>query len=53
MTLFNDAQMEDLILKYPKTPEQLIYVSGFGEKKVEKYGTEIIKILNNWNKDQF
>ena len=49
--IFNDVQMEDLILKYPRTPEELINVSGFGEKKVEKYGTEIIHILNNWDKD--
>lgn len=44
--IFNDAQMEDIIEKKPQTKEELLQVSGFGKVKVEKYGDEIIKILN-------
>ena len=47
--IFNDAQMEDLILKYPRTIEELLMVSGFGEKKSIKYGNDILKILNNYS----
>lgn len=43
--IFNDAQMEDLISKNPKTKEELLKVSGFGSVKAEKYGDEILKIL--------
>ena len=43
--IFNDAQMEDLLAKNPRTKEELIEVSGFGAVKVEKYGEEILKIL--------
>lgn len=43
--IFNDAQMQDLISKRPKTMEELLSVSGFGSKKTEKYGDEILKIL--------
>lgn len=43
--IFNDAQMEDLIEKNPKTTEELLKVSGFGNVKVEKYGEEILGIL--------
>lgn len=43
--IFNDAQMEDLIAKNPKTKEELLNVSGFGSVKIEKYGNEILKIL--------
>lgn len=43
--IFNDAQMEDLIEKNPKTKEELLNVSGFGAVKVEKYGEDILKIL--------
>lgn len=43
--IFNDAQMEDLIGKNPKTKEELLEVSGFGNVKVEKYGEEILRIL--------
>lgn len=45
--IFNDAQMEDLLNKKPRTKEDLLKVSGFGKVKVEKYGEEIIKILSS------
>lgn len=44
--IFNDAQMEDLIRKRPKTREELLNVSGFGKVKVEKYGDKILELLN-------
>lgn len=43
--IFNDAQMEDLIQKNPKSKAELCKVSGFGPVKVEKYGDEILEIL--------
>lgn len=44
--LFNDAQMEDLIVKRPKNKEELCQVSGFGKVKAEKYGERILQVLN-------
>ena len=44
--VFNDAQMEDIINKNPQTKEELLQLSGFGNVKVEKYGDEIVRILN-------
>lgn len=44
--LFNDAQMEDLIVKRPKNKEELCQVSGFGKVKAEKYGEKILQVLN-------
>lgn len=43
--IFNDAQVNDLIDKNPKTKEELLKVSGFGPTKVQKYGDDIIKCL--------
>lgn len=43
--IFNDAQMQDLLKKNPKTKEELCQVSGFGQVKAEKYGAQIIAIL--------
>lgn len=43
--IFNDAQMNDLVEKYPKNKDELLKVSGFGNIKVEKYGDEILRIL--------
>lgn len=43
--IFNDAQMEDLIKKNPKTKDELCLVSGFGRVKAEKYGEQILAII--------
>ena len=43
--IFNDAQMEDLIQKNPRSKEELCKVSGFGKIKAEKYGEDILKII--------
>ena len=43
--IFNDTQMADLIEKNPKNKEELCQVSGFGPVKAEKYGEEILMIL--------
>ncbi len=45
--IFNDAQMNDLLDKCPKSKEDLLKVSGFGMVKAEKYGDEILKILQS------
>lgn len=45
--IFNDAQMNDLLDKYPTNKQELLSVAGFGEVKVEKYGDMILAILNN------
>jgi len=44
--IFNDKQMEDLISKNPKTIEDLMKISGFGEAKCKKYGEDIISIIS-------
>lgn len=44
--IFNDLQMNDLIAKKPRSKEELLQVSGFGNVKVEKYGEEILQIVN-------
>lgn len=45
--IFNDAQMEELIDKNPKSKEELCQVSGFGKVKADKYGEMILGILND------
>ena len=46
--IFNDAQMNDLIEKMPRTKEQLLEVQGFGKVKTEKYGEYVLKILGRF-----
>lgn len=44
--IFNNAEMEDMIAKYPRTEDELLAVKGFGKVKVEKYGNAILNIFN-------
>lgn len=44
--IFNDNQMEQVIEKNPKTRQELLEISGFGNVKVEKYGDCILEIIN-------
>ena len=45
--IFNNEEMETLIKANPKSKNELLKVKGFGEKKVERYGEDILKIINN------
>ena len=46
--IFNDAQMHDLVDKFPSNKEELLKVAGFGNVKVEKYGEQVLKILEEY-----
>lgn len=45
--IFSDKTLEDLINKKPKNKVELKQIEGFGDKKIEMYGIDIIKIINN------
>lgn len=44
--VFTNEELNSLIEKMPKTKEELLQIKGFGQKKVEKYGDDILAILN-------
>ncbi|WP_368645706.1 HRDC domain-containing protein [Alkalibacterium putridalgicola] len=43
--IFSNKQLTALIDKMPKSKEELQSVNGFGKAKVEKYGDEIVNII--------
>lgn len=43
--IYNNEVMEEIIKVRPKDKEQLIKIKGFGPVKVEKYGQDIIDII--------
>ena len=45
--IFSDKTLEELINKKPKNKVELKLIEGFGDKKIEMYGIDIIKIINN------
>jgi len=46
--VLHDSALEDLCLVEPSNFEELRRVSGFGEKKVEMYGKEILDVLRRF-----
>lgn len=46
--LYNDSQLRDLISKMPANKEELLTVNGFGKVKAEKYGDDILEILDQF-----
>lgn len=46
--VMHDATLHELCRKQPKTLEELLQVSGIGEKKCEMYGREILRVLERF-----
>lgn len=44
--VFNDRQLEDLITRKPRSLTELQQISGFGPVKTEKYGPDILALIN-------
>lgn len=47
--IYNDNQLKDLIAKMPKGVEELLLVAGFGEAKTNKYGEDILNIVQKFS----
>lgn len=48
--IFSDSSLIDIVNRLPKNKEELLELRGVGEKKLEKYGSEIIELLDEYNK---
>lgn len=46
--IFSNKQLNALIEKLPKTKDDLLTIEGFGSTKVDKYGDDIINIINEY-----
>lgn len=44
--VLSDASLEDLCRKAPRNHEELLGVTGIGERKAELYGTDILAVFN-------
>ena len=45
--IFGDRASEDLILKKPRTVRELLNVFGIGEIKAEKFGSTLLRLVEN------
>ena len=43
--IFSDSTLMELANKVPKTKEDLLNIRGMGEKKYERYGEEILRLM--------
>ena len=46
--IFHDSALKYMAKQRPKTKEKLLQISGIGSKKYDKYGEEILKIVNQF-----
>lgn len=46
--LFNNNTLDLLVKEKPKTKEELLKIQGFGQVKVDKYGKELLEIINKF-----
>lgn len=46
--IFNNSQLDELVLRMPDSLESLKEVSGFGEVKAGKYGSDILTIISRY-----
>jgi ATP-dependent DNA helicase RecQ len=44
-TIFHDVTLREIVEKMPQTEEELLAISGIGEKKLEKYGEELLLLV--------
>ncbi len=44
--IFSDPSLQDMAIQYPITMEELTMVSGVGQGKAQKYGTEFVKLIS-------
>lgn len=43
--VFSDQTLIDMCLKHPRTPEEMLEVSGVGASKLEKYGEAFLQVI--------
>ncbi len=48
----NNKELETIVINRPKTLSELSGIDGFGKKKIENYGKEIIEIIKNFYGDE-
>ena len=44
--LFNNNTLDFLVKEKPRTREELLKIQGFGQVKVDKYGDDLLNIIN-------
>ena len=47
-TIFSNKTLECLLIELPKSEDDLDFVYGFGKKKVQQFGPQILKIINSY-----
>ena len=46
--VFGDNSLKEMSVKYPRTFEQFLEISGVGEAKLKKYGMEFLSMINEY-----
>ena len=44
--IFTNKTLEELVVKRPQTIKELQLIKGFGDKKIESFGVELVSVIN-------
>ncbi len=46
--IFTDTALRDMCVKLPTTPQQLLECSGIGKTKQQRYGRQVLEVINGY-----
>jgi len=46
--IFSDPSLQDMVIQYPITMDELTNITGVGQGKAQKYGEEFIKLISKY-----
>ncbi|WP_042357033.1 DNA helicase RecQ [Bacillus rubiinfantis] len=49
--IFSDASLKDMCAKLPLSSDEFLQISGVGEHKLQKYGSEFIQAINRYSEE--
>ena len=50
--VFPDATLIQIAKRKPEQPSDLVGISGIGEKRIERYGDAVCRIVNRWRENE-
>lgn len=46
--IFHDRSLKEMCVVLPRTPEEFSYITGVGERKLDKYGAAFLRAINEY-----
>ena len=51
--IFHDSTLNEIAIRKPKTDYELLEIQGMGQVKFQRFGKDILKLINDLNAQEF